>query len=193
MTTYQVSSSGHNMHIIGTDVSPIRYQSCATSSSVSSGTQIVSLSNCRASALDIWSCALMTIFCSQGQVASCVFRELIWWGWNTAQLQLTKYLMGWFVLSPSFLLTRVVRHPQSTTEDPMAGNIGVLLICHKLGVCIIYTHTLYICFFQVFLCNLQWCGNQAPRQISQGGYSDLKGEPLQTCIQVHAEWKLLNR
>ena len=38
MTTYQVSSSGHNMHIIGTDVSPIRYQSCATSSSVSSST-----------------------------------------------------------------------------------------------------------------------------------------------------------
>ena len=30
-------------------------------------------------------------------------------------------------------------------------------------------------FYQVFLCNLKWCGNQASRQISQGRYSDIKG------------------
>ena len=53
-------------------------------------------------------------------------------------------------MSPSFLLTRVVRHPQSTTEDAMAGNIGVLLICHKLGVCIIHTHILYMFFSRYF-------------------------------------------
>ena len=39
--------------------------------------------------------------------------------------------MGWFVSNPSLLLMQVVRLQQSTTEDPMAGNTGVLLFIMK--------------------------------------------------------------
>ena len=57
-------------------------------------------------------------------VTMCVFRGQIWSDSATAQHQLTKYLITWFVSNLSFLQTPVVRRPQSTTGDSMARNTG---------------------------------------------------------------------
>ena len=48
----------------------------------------------------------------------------------------------------------------------------------KLGFISSKPHLWFRVFFQVFLRNIQWCGNQRSGQISQGWHSDIKGNTL---------------